>query len=100
MLIGKDYLINMADFINRERIDVEKVCEYFKKTLEEGRLQGAEKERIECARREIDAAIYEMIDAMSHLYKAHHYANSFLSKEEALHNEWIAEILIKYKNNG
>ena len=98
MLIGKDYLINMAEFINRERIDVEKVCEYFKKTLEEGRLQGAEKERIECARREIDAAIYEMMEAMTHLYKAHCYSNGFLAKEESLHNEWIAEILIKYKN--
>ena len=98
MLIGKDYLINMADFINRERIDVEKVCEYFKKTLEEGRLQGAEKERIECARREIDTAIYEMMEAMTHLYKAHCYSNGFLAKEESLHNEWIEEILIKYKN--
>lgn len=75
-----NHCMNIAEEINERRISIEDFADFLKREIGDGRLTSADKERLECAVCELDTAIYVMMEAMSHIYKAHHYARPYMVK--------------------
>lgn len=92
MLYGK-CLMNAAEDVATLKIKIEEIGDELEKAKTSPMTSAKDRERIELAIAEIDTAIYTLMEALGHIYKAHHYVKPFLEAQDKEFSAFIQKFI-------